>query len=81
MLVKTTSFATVAAPKFIAGSRCCQSTLPVAASRAVKPPLPSLKFCLISEPEMPVALARTGKSFHGTNRRLPASAIGVSTPP
>ena len=60
---------------------CCQSTLPVVASSAVKPPVPALKFWLTRLPEMPVALACTGKSFQGTKRLLPASAIGVSTPP
>jgi hypothetical protein len=43
VLVKTTSLATVAAPKFIDGKWCCQSTLPVAASTAVRPPAAGLE--------------------------------------
>jgi hypothetical protein len=79
VLVKTTSLATVAAPTLIDGSLFCQSTLPVPASIAVRPPVPVLK--LPRPPAMPVALACVGKLSQGTKRRLPANAIGVSTPP
>jgi len=37
--VKTTSFATVAAPKFGRDSAFCHLILPVAASKAVRPPV------------------------------------------
>src|SRR5207248_11460602 len=77
--VKTTSFATVAAPKFACGRCRVHFTLPVAASIAVRPPVAVPKFCAgtVSDVAEPTA----HRFSHGTNTVPFAWAIGVSTPP
>ena len=77
--VKTTSLATVAAPKSGCGSAFCHFTLPVAASNAVSPPVALAN--ALPGTENAVAEACAHRFSQGTKSVPLACAIGVSIPP